>query len=228
MPTTIEPNPPAAPVRGKSMEGFIARWYAKTRANDMSDFVSQAGDFSQSLSPAAEVLEIAPGPGFFSIELAKLGNFKITALDLSKTLLEIARLNALEADVQIDFRLGDVHQMPFPENSFDAVYCSAAFKNFSDPLQALREIHRVLRPGASATIVDLRKDVSLDEIKAYVHQSGRSKLDAFLTTFIFRHALIKRAYTQTQFEDFARRSPFHEAQISPGPIGLKILLTKSH
>jgi ubiquinone/menaquinone biosynthesis C-methylase UbiE len=225
MTLTFAPNPAPA---SRTMEGFLARWYAKTRANDMSDFVTEAQEFSQTLAPNAEVLEIAPGPGFFSIELAKLGNYKITALDLSKTLLDISRQNAENANVQIDFRLGDVHGMPFPPNSFDAAYCSAAFKNFSDPLQALREIHRVLRPGATATIVDLRKDVSLAEIKTYVHQSGRSRLDAFLTTLIFRHTLIKRAYTQAQFQDFARRSPFHEAQITPGPIGLKILLTKPH
>jgi ubiquinone/menaquinone biosynthesis C-methylase UbiE len=210
------------------MEGFLARWYAKTRANDMSDFISEARDFSKTLSHGAHVLEIAPGPGFFSIELAKLGNYKITALDLSNTLLDIARQRAHDANLQINFLQGDVQQMPFPENTFDAAYCSAAFKNFSDPQQALDEIHRILRPGATATILDLRKDVPLHEIKTYVHSSGRSKLDAFLTTFIFRHVLIRRAYTQNQFEDFARRSPFHEARITPGPIGLKIHLTKPH
>jgi ubiquinone/menaquinone biosynthesis C-methylase UbiE len=102
----------------RTMEGFLARWYAKTRANDMSDFVNEAQDFSQTLAPNAEVLEIAPGPGFFSIELAKLGNFKITALDLSKTLLDISRQNAQDAGVHIDFRLGDVHGMPFPPKLF--------------------------------------------------------------------------------------------------------------
>jgi ubiquinone/menaquinone biosynthesis C-methylase UbiE len=132
------------------MEGRIARWYTKTRRNDMPDFRRQTREFAQQLTAGADVLEIAPGPGFFTVELAKLGDYHITALDISKTFIEIATQNAADAQVQIDFRQGDVAQMPFPENSFDAIYCSAAFKNFSTPIQSLAEMHRVLRLSISA------------------------------------------------------------------------------
>ena len=54
-----------------------------------------------------KVLEIAPGPGYFCIELAKLGKYQITGLDISKTFVEIARKNALEAGVKVDFRQGN-------------------------------------------------------------------------------------------------------------------------
>ena len=57
------------------------------------------------------VLEVAPGPGFFAIELAKLGDFQITGLDISRTLVEIASENARAAGVRGRFspgqRLGD-------------------------------------------------------------------------------------------------------------------------
>jgi ubiquinone/menaquinone biosynthesis C-methylase UbiE len=209
------------------MEGRVARWYAKTRKNDMPDFRRQAREYSRHLSPHAEVLEIAPGPGYFTVELAKLGDYRITALDISKTFIEIATQNAREAQVQIDFRLGDVAKMPFADNSFDAIYCAAAFKNFPRPIQSLAEMHRVLRPGGSATILDLRKDVSMDEIKHYVKQSGRSRLDALITSFIFRHTLIKRAYTQQQFEHMARQSPFKTCEISLDTIGMEVHLAKN-
>jgi ubiquinone/menaquinone biosynthesis C-methylase UbiE len=44
--------------------------------------------------------------------------------------------------------------MPYPSESFDYVVCQAAFKNFPDPVAALDEIQRVLRPGAKASILD--------------------------------------------------------------------------
>ena len=79
------------------------------------------------------VLEVAPGPGYFAIELAKLGKYKITGMDISQDFVEIARRNAKEAGVDVEFQLGNVSEMPFPDNKFDFIFCSAAFKNFKDP-----------------------------------------------------------------------------------------------
>jgi ubiquinone/menaquinone biosynthesis C-methylase UbiE len=172
------------------------------------------------------VLEVAPGPGFFSIELAKLGDFKITGLDISRTLVDIAIGNAREAGVKVDFRLGNASAMPFADGSFDFIYCSAAFKNFSQPVQALDEMHRVLRPGGEAVIQDLRKDVSLHEINTYVSQSGRSGFDAWLTKMAFRFMLIKRAYTQEEFLRMAEKSRFGACRIDAGPIGFEVRFTK--
>ena len=45
--------------------------------------------------------------------------------------------------------------MPFGEDVFDCIYCRATFKNFSDPAVALNKLHRVLKPGGEAVIIDL-------------------------------------------------------------------------
>ena len=148
----------------------------------MEDFRRQATTAAEQLPSGCNVLEVAPGPGFFAIELAKLGDFKITGLDISRTFVEIATEKARDAGVQIDFRLGNASAMPFADDSFDFIYCSAAFKNFSEPVKALDEMYRVLRPGGEAMVVDLRKDVSLEEIDAYVKHSGRSRIDAWMTS----------------------------------------------
>ncbi len=50
--------------------------------------------------------------------------------------------------------------MPFESETFDFLLCRAAFKNFTEPLQALREMCRVLKPGGRALIIDLRRDTS--------------------------------------------------------------------
>ena len=65
------------PFKGKNMEGWIARWYTRTRSNDMEDFRRQAKSVAQNLRGGCDVLEVAPGPGFFAVELAKRGDFKI-------------------------------------------------------------------------------------------------------------------------------------------------------
>jgi ubiquinone/menaquinone biosynthesis C-methylase UbiE len=213
--------------KGKAMEGWVARWYTRTRRKDMADFRGEAKRIAERLSRGANVLEVAPGPGFFALQLAKLGDFRITGLDISQTLVDIAKKNAADAGIQVDFHLGNASAMPFAENCFDFVYCSAAFKNFSRPVEALNEMHRVLRPAGEAVIMDLRKDAPLDEIDRYVKQSGRSPIDAWMTRWTFRHVLLRRAYAANQFLNMARQSRFGACQIETSGIALKVGLKKA-
>jgi ubiquinone/menaquinone biosynthesis C-methylase UbiE len=79
----------------------------------MNDFNADASRVGALLAPGAKVLEVAPGPGYFAIELAKLGNYPITGLDISKTFVEIAQKNAAQAGVRAEFRHGSVSNMPY-------------------------------------------------------------------------------------------------------------------
>ena len=212
--------------KGTGMEGWVARWYARTRRNDMEDFRREAKAVAERLRPGCDVLEVAPGPGFFAIELAKQGAFKLTGLDVSRTLVEIAAENVRKAGVKIDFRLGNAAAMPFADESFDMTYCAAAFKNFSEPVRALDEMYRVLRPEGEAVVVDLCKDASLDEIDTYVKQSKRRWIDAWMTRWTFRHVLLKRAYTGEEFIRMAEKSRFGTCQMNAGPLGFEVRLTK--
>jgi ubiquinone/menaquinone biosynthesis C-methylase UbiE len=212
--------------KGKGMEGWVARWYTRTRRNDMDDFRHEASAVAQRLRGGSEVLEVAPGPGFFSIELAKLGNFRIAGLDISRTLVEIARQNAREAGTVVDFRLGNASAMPFADESFDFVYCSAAFKNFAEPVKALDEMYRVLRPGAEAVVADLSKDAPLDRIDSYVKNSGRGGIDAWMTKWTFRHVLLKRAYAEDEFVRMATQSRFGACRTRASGIGLEVCFAK--
>jgi ubiquinone/menaquinone biosynthesis C-methylase UbiE len=192
----------------------------------MEDFRREAKAVAERLGSRSNVLEVAPGPGFFAIELARLGDFKITGLDISRTLVRIATENARNAGTKMDFRLGNASAMPFTDESFDFVYCSAAFKNFSEPVKALDEMHRVLRPGCAALVVDLRKDASIAEIDTYVKHSGRSWIDAWMTKWAFQHVLLKRAYTRDEFVEMAKRSRFGACQIKGSTIGFEVRFTK--
>ena len=140
---------------GLGMEGPIATWYARNTARDMPEFAALARRVSATLPAGSHILEVAPGPGYLAIEICKQGAFQVTGLDVSHTFVEIAHRNAIEAQVEVDFRQGNASAMPFAENSFDLILCRAAFKNFSQPLTAIDEMHRVLKPGGRALIREI-------------------------------------------------------------------------
>ena len=58
---------------------------------------------AQQVGAGGSVLDVATGPGYFCIELARLSNLRITGLDISDDLVEIARANARAAAVDVDF-----------------------------------------------------------------------------------------------------------------------------
>src|SRR5205807_3196185 len=96
--------------KGPEMEGPVARWYARVRGADsqLAVYGRQARQLTEGLPEGARVLEVAPGPGYLAIEMARLGTFHVTGLDISRTFVQIASANAQEARVMVDFRQGDV------------------------------------------------------------------------------------------------------------------------
>jgi ubiquinone/menaquinone biosynthesis C-methylase UbiE len=213
------------PYKGWAMEGPIARWYTRNTGRSLEPFRKEAQEIAQQLASGSDVLEVAPGPGFLAIELAKLGSYRIVGLDISQSFVRIATENAQKAGVEVAFREGNVSSMPFESNSFDFIYCRAAFKNFSDPVQALGEMYRVLKPGGKAVIHDLRRDASSDAIKAAVKEMGQGWLNALLTRWILLW-LRRRAYSQEDFQQLIGQTPFTKSEINCNPIGLEISLWK--
>ena len=138
-----------------------------TRAGTRADSRKSPAWWPSASGPARACSRWRPDPGYLAIELAKRG-YAVTAVDISRTFVRIARENAAKSGVTVDVRHGNSSAMPFPDATFDFVVCVAAFKNFTDPVGALNEMHRVLRPGGQASIFDLRKDASLEDIDAGV------------------------------------------------------------
>jgi ubiquinone/menaquinone biosynthesis C-methylase UbiE len=213
--------------KGLPMEGMIARWYAQIRRTEsqIADWRQQAAQLTAGLADGADVLEVAPGPGYFAIELAKLGRFRVTGLDISHTFVQLACRHAQQANVQVTFQQGDASHMPFADVSFDLVVCQAAFKNFSRPVRALDEMYRVLRDGGTAVIQDMSGDVTPADIGQEVRRMQLGPLNAFMT----RQALLglrKRAYTQAQFARMAAASTFGGCEIAVSGIGMEVRLRK--
>jgi len=213
--------------KGMGMEGRVATWYAKNTANDMAEFRSLAQRLVKDIDSDSRILEVAPGPGYLAIEIAKRGSYTIAGLDISKTFVEIATANARKASVKVDFQHGNASAMPFADDTFDFILCRAAFKNFSQPLEALNEMHRVLKPEGRALIIDLRKDASMDDISAYIKDANVGWANSLIYKVTFRYLLIPRAYSKRQFIEMAADSGFGGAEISESGIGFEIMLRKS-
>ncbi len=212
--------------KGLPMEGVIASWYAKTTLKDLKRHKGMAQQMSGKIPVNGSVLEIAPGPGYFCIELAKLGNYQITGLDISKSFVEIARRNAANAGLKIDFREGNASAMPFQDNTFDFTFCQAAFKNFSEPVRAIAEMHRVLRPGGLSVISDLRRDASAAEIEREIKGMGIGPLNRFLVRWTFRNMLLKSAYTVNEMQSMVAETPFGHCKITVDGLGFYVWLEK--
>ena len=212
--------------KGVAMEGPIATWYSRTTLKDINRHKLMAGKLVEKIPAGGRVLEIAPGPGYFCIELAKLGNFQITGLDISKSFVEIARKNAQAAGLQIDFRLGNASDMPFENATFDFTFCQAAFKNFSQPVKAIAEMYRVLRPGGTAVIVDMRNDATSAEIEQELKGMHLGPLDAWMTRITFKQMLVKTAYGVEEMKSMISQTQFGKGRIETGGIGFMIWLEK--
>ena len=209
--------------KGLGMNGFIANWYAKNTQKNMEAYRRSAQLVAERVSDGATILELAPGPGYLSIELAKMGNYHIVGLDISPTFVEIAHAKAREVGVDIDFRQGNASHMPLANDLFDFLVCSAAFKNFSEPVQAMDEMFRVLKPGGKALIIDLRPDAAIEEIETHIRKDmALTGINFLLTKWAFQSMLLKRAYPENKIRQFASQSKFKTCTIDEDGIGMYI------
>ncbi|WP_059369322.1 class I SAM-dependent methyltransferase [Treponema endosymbiont of Eucomonympha sp.] len=210
-----------------AITGGFAKWYDKnSREHRRGELAAYAREIAGSIQDGAAVLEVAPGPGYVSIELAKLGDFHITGIELSADFVEICKANARRENAAVDFVQGNVSAMPFAPERFDYLFCSAAFKNFHDPAQALREMHRVLKPGGKGLIIDMNKDTTTAARKAEVDAMNLSGFERLFMAFSFATFLRDGAYRKGDFAEMLAASPFRDWRIAEHGVSLSVYLQK--
>ncbi len=104
--------------------------------------------------PGQEILDVAGGTGASAVPLTRAGSW-VVVCDISEGMLEVGRLN----HPGIQFVWGSATELPFEDDSFDAVTISFGIRNVEDVPLALREMHRVTKPGGRLVICEFSQPV---------------------------------------------------------------------
>lgn len=125
------------------------------RNTDMQRNMAKRGAAKQAafllphLSPGMHLLDCGSGPGSITLDLARMVDpGTVVGIDIGASDVENARALAAERGVtNVRFEQADVYSLPFEDGTFDAIFSNAVFDYLTQPLDALREMYRVLKPG---------------------------------------------------------------------------------
>lgn len=106
------------------------------------------------LTPTDRLLDVGAGPGTITVDLAERVAH-VTATEVGEAELDLTRATAVQHGAQnIDFRTADVHALPFADDTFDVTHAHQVLQHVGDPVQALREMARVTKPGGIVAVRD--------------------------------------------------------------------------
>jgi SAM-dependent methyltransferase len=135
------------------------------------------------LFPGADVLDVGCGPGTITLDLAaRVAPGTVVGIDASAEVVATAERARLDARVtNASFRTGDVYRLDFADSSFDIVHAHQVLQHLTDPVAALREMRRVVRPGGVVAARDgdyasfawAPRDPLLDRWNELYHQVTR-------------------------------------------------------
>lgn len=120
-------------------------------------------------APGQRVLEIGPGPGYYTLDLATAlaPNGSLDLLDIEASMLQTVMQRAGERRIgNISSHVGDAQACPFPDATFDAILTAATLGEIPDQAQALREMRRVLKPTGHLIIAEGQPDPHIVTRKA--------------------------------------------------------------
>jgi len=130
------------------------------RTHSWRTAANSAGYLVPYIQPNMTILDIGCGPGSITIDFARLvPHGHVTGVEYVPEPLEKARALASSQGVtNISFEVGDIHSLPLPDDSFDIVHAHQVLQHIADPIQALREMRRVVKPHG---IVACRESASM-------------------------------------------------------------------
>lgn len=112
------------------------------------------------LAPEAgdRILDVATGTADMALEIASrdIPGVHITGVDFSRRMLDLGRnkVRRQRREHVVSFHIGSGESLPFADKSFDGAVCAFGIRNYADVKLGLREIHRTLKPGGNAVILE--------------------------------------------------------------------------
>ena len=136
------------------------------------------------LDATARVLEVGPGPGYFSVEIARrLPQGRLELFDLQPEMLEKTRRRLETAGLRnVGFTQGDACNLPYSENQFDVVFLVAILGEVPHPAACLQGIYRTLQPAGLLSITEQPGDpdfVPLPTVRALAEQEGFEFVESY-------------------------------------------------
>ena len=131
----------------------VAGQWDTLRTGYFREAVRDAAIAKAYLHPKMHVADVGAGTGFLASGLAPLVE-KVHLLDGSAAMLDVARKN-LEQFTNLEFHTADGLSLPLPDSSLDTVFANMYLHHCPDPLAAIREMVRILRPGGRLVITDM-------------------------------------------------------------------------
>jgi ubiquinone/menaquinone biosynthesis C-methylase UbiE len=168
---------------------------------------------------AGSVLEIGPGPGYLGLEWLKCTEgTTLKGLEISSDMISLARRNAQEYGLsgRAEYVLSTGADMPFDDETFDAVFTNGSLHEWSDPTSTFSEIRRVLKTGGRFFISDLRRDMSF-LIRWFLWINAKPKeIRPGLTSSM------NAAYTPDELREMIRATEMAGCKMGVSPFGLSL------
>jgi arsenite methyltransferase len=144
---------------GMTLQGYPPEVLRDFPPEVLADFCGVGNPFSLGpLAPGEAVLDIGCGAGVDSLVAAHLvgPGGTVVGLDVTPAMLDKARAHQARLGLaHVTFQVGDAEALPFPDHNFDAVISNGVFNLTLDKEKALREAHRVLKPGGRLLLADM-------------------------------------------------------------------------
>lgn len=166
----------------------VATKYDRRWSSYITNTLSFLQNWTQ-ISSQDKVLDIACGTGEFErLVLTQEPTQEIVGVDISEKMLAIAR-QKLHAYPNVSFHTAPASALPFCDNSFDLVVSASSFHYFEDPVAALVEMKRVLKPNGRVVILDWCKDYLLCQLCDLVLKFSDPAYQQCYTEAEFHHLL---------------------------------------
>ncbi len=181
------------------------------------------------INPIGNLMDLGCGSGNLIIQIAKaFPNLDLIAIDVSNEIISLAEKRAKEHsfDSKITFKLGNVEDIPFPDNSMDFIVSTFSLHHWSEPINVFKEIYRVLKENGTCLIFDFRRN-SRKFFYGLLTFATKIVVPKPLKNINEPLGSLKAAYTADEIIKVISHTSFNKIEIKPYLAWMFIKLIKS-